>query len=111
MCLDTHIRSFMKFYWERFPSSTVFPKLHIMEEHIMPWVKKWKLGLGIMGEQGAESLHDHMMRLERTYQGIPDDVERLKHIVREQIVESSPSLLELQPPPQPKRRKKDYTAS
>lgn len=87
----------MKFYRDTFPSATVLPKLHIMEEHVVPWLQKWRLGSGIMGEQGAESIHAHIMRLERTYQGIQDEVERLKYVIREQIIESDPSLTELRP--------------
>ncbi len=76
----------------------------------MPWVRRWRLGSGIMGEQVAVSIHAHIMRLERTYHGIPDNLERLKYVVREQIIESNPSLLELQPP-ETKRRKKVSTES
>ena len=57
-----------------------------------------------MGEQGAESIHAHMMRFERVYQGIPNDVDRLKYIFKEQMLESAPSLTSLRP--KPKRRKK-----
>ena len=55
-----------------------------------------------MGEQGAESIHAHMMRLERTYH---NEVDRLKYIVKEHLIESAPSLTGLRP--QPKRRKMD----
>ncbi len=55
---------------------------------------------------GAEAIHDaHMMKLDRVYQSIPDEVERLKYIVKEHILESDPSLTCLRPPPQ-KRKKK-----
>ena len=56
-----------------------------------------------MGEQGAESIHAHMMRLERTYQGVANEVDRLKYIVKEHLIESAPSQTGLRP--QPKRRK------
>ncbi len=42
------------------------------------------MGSGIMGEQGAESIHAHLIRLERTYQGIPNEVDRLLYIFKEQ---------------------------
>ena len=82
-----------------------------MEDHIVPWVRRWRLGSGIMGEQVAVSIHAHIMRLERTYHGIPDNLERLKYVVREQIIESNPSLLELQPPETKRRKKKVSTES
>ncbi len=56
-----------------------------------------------MGEQGAESIHAHFMRLERTNLGIPNDVDRLKYMVKEHMLESDPSLTSLRPAT--KRRK------
>ena len=61
-----------------------------------------------MGEQGAEAVHAHMMKLERVHQGIPDAVDRLKYIVKEHILESDPSLTCLRPAP--KKRKRQLSA-
>ena len=82
----------MKFYREEFPYSTVLPKMHIMEEHVVTWVKRWRLGSGLMGEQGAESIHAHLMKLDRIHQGIPNPVDRLKYLFKEHILECAPSL-------------------
>ena len=48
---------------------------------------------------GEHSIHAHMMRLERIHQGIADDVDSLKYFVKEQMLESDPSLTSLGPPP------------
>ena len=45
-----------------------------------------------MGKQGAESIHAHLMRLERIHHGIPNAVDRLKYIFKQQILETAPSL-------------------
>ena len=58
-----------------------------------------------MGEQGAESIHAHLMRLERIHEGIARDVDRLIYILKEHEMESAPSLTCLRPPPA-KRQKK-----
>ena len=58
-----------------------------------------------MGEQGAESIHAHLMKLERIYQGIANDVERLKYIIKEHRLESAPSLVPLRPPPKTRRKR------
>ncbi len=97
----------MKFYREKFPQASVLPKMHIMEEHIIPWMRRWRIGAGLMGEQGAESLHAHFMRLERTYQGIANEVDRLKYIVKEHMIESEPSLTSLRPPAKKLKTDKD----
>ena len=78
----------MEFYRREFPRATVLPKLHIMEEHVVPWVKRWRVGARLMGEQGAESIHAHFKRLERIHQGIPNDVDQLKFIMNEHQLES-----------------------
>ena len=56
------------------------------------------MGSGLMGEQGAESIHAHVMKLERTHQSIPNDLDRLKYIFKEQTLESTPALTSLRPP-------------
>ncbi len=51
-----------------------------------------------MGEQGAESIqHAHMMKLERVYQCMLNELDRLKYIFQEQTLESAPSLTSLRP--------------
>ena len=62
----------MACYRESFPRATVLPKMHMLEEHVVPWLRRWKVGFGIMGEQGAESIHAYFNNLARTYKGIPD---------------------------------------
>ena len=61
------INNFMGFYRANFSNSTVFPKLHILEDHVQQWLQHWHIWFGIMGEQGAESLHAHIKKLERQY--------------------------------------------
>ena len=62
-----------------------------------------------MGEQGAESIHARMMKLERDFRGIKDELDSLKYIVSEQALYTAPSLADLRPPV--KRRKKDDDSS
>ena len=76
--------------------------MHILEDHVIPWLTRWKIGAGMMGEQGAESIHAHIMRLERIHQGIANDVHRLKYIFKEHTLETAPSLVDLRPPPKKK---------
>ena len=61
---DSNIRSVMHHYRESFPKASILPKMHILEDHVVPWIEKWRVGTGLMGEQGAESIHAHIGRLE-----------------------------------------------
>ena len=42
----------MTYYRESHAS--VIPKMHMLEKHVVDWLNEWKVGLGQMGEQGAE---------------------------------------------------------
>ncbi len=57
---DANIKAFMRFYRKHFPHSTVLPKMHFLEEHTVAFLKKWQVGFGLLGEQGAESIHKHL---------------------------------------------------
>ena len=81
--------------------------MHILEDHVIPWMRKWHVGAGLMGEQGAESLHSHIHTLEDNYRGIVNKVDKLKYIFKEYILETCPTLQALEPPI--KRRKKRTT--
>ena len=52
--LGNSITTFMAFYRENLPQATVLPKMHILEEHILPFMEKWHVGCGLLSEQGAE---------------------------------------------------------
>ena len=93
----------MKSYRELFPNASVLPKMHIMEDHVVPWLRRWRIGAGLMGEQGAESIHAHMAKLEAQYSGIIKPTDKLKYIFKEHSIESAPELNCLQP--QPKKYK------
>ena len=87
----------MAFYREQFPWATVFPKMHVMEDHpIAAEVPRWSWVDGRAG--GGVN-----MKLERDYRGIRDPLDSLKYIVAEQELYTAPSLPDLRPPV--KRRK------
>ena len=97
----------MSFYRVTFPEAKFFPKMHMLEEHIVPWLEQWRVGSGCMGEQGAEALHANFNTCERAYNNMRDRVERLKVVLRNHHMQIMPSNVALEPPPLKKRKKKD----
>lgn len=87
----------MNYYRETFPKQTVLPKMHMLEEHVVPWLRRWHIGFGLMGEQGAESIHAYFNGLGRTYQGIPDRVTRLKRMMQEHLLHVAPANIDAKP--------------
>ena len=38
---DVHIQTFLQHYRTEHPHATVTPKLHFLEDHMVPWMRKW----------------------------------------------------------------------
>ena len=94
----------MAYYRKVFPSASVTVKLHLLEEHIVPFLKQWPgVGFGLMGEQGAESIHKEFNMLMHRFINIPDPTERMRCILREHHLQCSPVNKDVKP--RPKKRK------
>ena len=103
--IEAHIDKFLEFYRESFPGATITPKLHMMEDHVVPFLQKWKRGLGLLGEQGAESIHARFNSIRTNYSNMRNKVERLECIMREHYNQLCPdNIVRL---PEIKRRKKN----
>ena len=73
----------MKFYRETFPEASITPKLHLLEDHIVDFLGQWRVGFGMLGEQGAESIHAAYNNLKRVYANVHDREERLRLVTQE----------------------------
>ena len=51
-CVTIHCRR--EYYRSTLPGSTITPKLHMLEDHILPFLKKWKVGFGL-GSRGRRA--------------------------------------------------------
>jgi len=70
-CVGAAINKFMQYYRTTFPTATILPKLHLLEDHAVDCIKKWGTGFGFLREQGGESLHEVFNSLQRAYNNIP----------------------------------------
>ena len=93
-------------YYRGTMGSTFIPKLHMLEDHVVPFIRQWRVGVGMLGEQGVEGIHARFNTLERTYSCMSNRVERLKCVVSEHWRQVFPANVALQPPVQ-KRMKRD----
>jgi hypothetical protein len=69
----------------------------MLEDHVIPFLNKWGVGLGFLGEHGAESIHARFNSLRRTFAKIPDPTKRLHSIMKEHLLQVSPQMLQTQP--------------
>ena len=81
--------------------------MHMLEDHAVEWVKQRNVGFGLLGEQGAESIHARFNNLGRTYACLPKGEERLKSIVKAHLIGIDPNNVVARPPPAKRRKKTD----
>ena len=94
----------MDLFRRTFPSATIPPKMHMLEDHTMEWVRARSVGFGLLGEQGAESIHSRFNYLGRNFAPLAKGVERLRSIMKEHFLHINPQNVAARPPPA-KRRK------
>ena len=70
----------------------VTPKLHFLEHHIVPWMKRYGFAMALHGEQGIESSHREFNRLNMVMHGIPDELRKTTAVMREHIVSTHPRI-------------------
>lgn len=62
------IKKFLGYYRDSFPHATVLPKMHLLEDHLIPFLEEFGVGLGFLGEQGAEGIHARFKLYPTSYQ-------------------------------------------
>ncbi|XP_035680009.1 uncharacterized protein LOC118418271 [Branchiostoma floridae] len=88
---DKAIKDFMSYYRSNVPNGTVPIKMHMLEDHVVPCIRRWGFGLGFMAEQGVEHVHALFNSLARPTCTIPDPVARLKSTLTSHLIGVCPT--------------------
>ena len=80
----------MRFYQINFPTSTVTPKMHILESHVVPFLRRWHFGFGVLGDQGIESIHPYFNALACTYNSVRLPEQKLLLMLKEHMLHVAP---------------------
>ena len=92
------IHTFLTYYRQEFPAASITVKLHLMEDHMIPFLEKWSVvGFGLLGEQGAESVHKDFNALKARYVNMPNAVERIRCTLQEHHLRCTPQLRDAKP--------------
>lgn len=83
----------MTYYRNNRPNQSVTPKMHLLEYHAVPFIRKWGSGFGLYGEQGVESLHAVFNSLKISYQAMKSPSERLTAMMKEHYSRVNPDTL------------------
>eukprot|EP00731_Ephydatia_muelleri_P032941 Em0024g485a len=68
--LEQSVQEFMELFRTNFPKGTIPIKMHMVEDHAVQWARSTHVGFGLLGEQGAESVHAKFNNLARAYSAI-----------------------------------------
>eukprot|EP00117_Sycon_ciliatum_P050211 scpid43743/ scgid35469/ len=104
--LQSNIEAFMKLCCEHVVSRQlghITPKLHLLESHIVSSIKRLRVGLGCLAEQGSESIHAKFNTLQRDYASMPNKLDRLKAVTMQHLVSTLPQREALHPAPKKRR--------
>ena len=94
-------------YRDAFRHASITPKLHMMEDYLVPFLKKWKVGFGFLGEQGADSIHARFNNIRRNYTNMPNTVTRLEAILKKHLSQVCPKNIVKLPAPKPRKKKEE----
>lgn len=87
----------MGYFREKWPGETITPNIHILEDHAVPFLKSWKTGCGVYGEQGGESIHHHFNTMARNYNGIKSTVDRARYMMEAHMLKLCPQSKSIEP--------------
>ena len=75
----------------------VTPKLHLLESHLSDALARFRVGIGLLAEQGGESIHHEFNNLLERHGGIVNDLERLRTTVKQHLTATIPEQVPLFP--------------
>ena len=103
---EEDITNFLQFLREKFPDMTITPKLHMLEEHVCPFLRQWHMGLGFYGEQGIEGIHSEFNTQSQHFDHVKKKDTRLRQILVNHHIATSPELAGKAPKPRERNLKR-----
>ena len=82
----------------------IAPKLHLLESHVVPSIRRLGMGLGLLAEQGSETIHAKFNSLNRDYHAIPNRLQRLRAVAEQHLVGTLPQHESIHPKQTRKRK-------
>ena len=89
--IEQSIISYLDFFRQNIPGC-VFPKLHFLEDHVLPWIVKYGFGMALHGEQVGEPAHREFNRLQHCARHIPNIKDQLLNMMTEQMIFTDPEI-------------------
>ncbi|CAH1793318.1 unnamed protein product, partial [Owenia fusiformis] len=75
--IDECVKDYCQTFRKLFPYESNPLKFHFIEDHLEPFIRKMKCGLGVLGEQGIEGLHKQFNELGVRFRRTKNTLSRL----------------------------------
>ena len=79
------IRAYLVTFRELIGIKRVSPKQHYLESHIIPFMRKYRHGMALHGEQGLENAHHAMNLLRKQSQHIPSTSQQFTYEIKQHL--------------------------
>ena len=89
---EEDIKHFLQFIRKKFPDMMITPKLHMLEEHVCPFLRQWHMSLRFYGEQGIERIHSKFNTQSQHFDLMKKKDTRLRQILVNHHIATSPEL-------------------
>lgn len=103
---EADIDSFLHYIHQNFPHMSITPKLHMLEDHVCPFLRKWHMGLGFYGEQGIEGIHSEFNTQAEHFEHVKQPDVKIRQILVNHHIATSPTLAGKAPKPKPRNLKR-----
>ena len=87
------IDKYMSYWRKEFPDESVTLKQHLLEVHTVPWLREYKVGFGLMGEQGFESIHAKINDIEKDFRSELNQEKRGLNVYKRHLIQTAPEIL------------------
>eukprot|EP00117_Sycon_ciliatum_P024768 scpid36716/ scgid20708/ len=84
----------------------ITPKLHLLEEHVVPQIRHFGTGLGLYGEQGGEGIHAEFNTLNKRHASVVSPLDRLHTSIKQHFLTTLPSSIAVTPVAPTRKRSK-----
>ena len=106
LVVEEDITNFLQFIREKFPDMMITPKLHMLEEHVCPFLRQWHMSLRFCGEQGIERIRSEFNTQSQHFDHMKKKDTRLRQILVNPHIATSPELAGKAPKPKEKNLKR-----
>ena len=104
--IQVYIDEYLAYYRGIFPDGRIIIKQHLLEDHVVPWIRRWGFGMGLHGEQGGESIHAQFNEISANNRGIVCPLKRTLSVLQDHLTLVSPTIQEKQPKIKTRKLKK-----